>query len=247
MEHGVQLSMRRRAVIGTSAASALLLVCALLVFRHFRGAVLRPSALALKPIAPPTAWGDLCGPLLHAVRDFNTHAVENGAGLSADEVAIYKAVLQSWQSNSTALLSLSNRTIPLDTRFPDISDCACLTGIGVQNLMSASRSFHRLTRDVLSASNIRLVDANSQIRTVQKNDPRNWIGTGKSVKNAVNDAFATGLFSVSEVAFDKQHRRAQVMYTFVCGSLCGSGRTWQFEKVNGVWKKTDHVCGGWIS
>jgi len=113
--------------------------------------------------------------------------------------------------------------------------------------MSASRSFHRLTRDVLSASNIRLVDANSQIRTVQKNDPRNWIGRGKSVKNAVNDAFATGLFSVSEVAFDKQHRRALVMYTFVCGSLCGSGRTWQFEKVNGVWKKTDHVCGGWIS
>jgi len=117
----------------------------------------------------------------------------------------------------------------------------------VQSLVSASHSFHTLTRDVFPERNIRLVNANKQVTTIQNNDPNNWIGRGKSVESAVNDAFATGLFSMSEIAFDREHRRALVSHRFVCGSLCGSGGAWLFEKVDGVWKKTDRTCGGWIS
>jgi len=70
---------------------------------------------------------------------------------------------------------------------------------------------------------------------------------GKSVETAVHVAFSTGLFSSSEIAFDKEQRRALVGYSFVCGSLCGSGGVWLFEKVDGVWRKSEHVCGGWVS
>lgn len=237
----------RKLALGILGAGVVLFACAVGLLRHYRVSVLGPAALASKPIAPPASWADDCGRLLRAVRNYNRHAVETHAMLSADEVAIYRAVLQNW-NNTPSLLNLSDTTIALDTTSSmGISDCACLAGFDVQSLVSASHSLHRLTPDVFSASNIRLVDANRQIRTVQKNDPRNWIGTSKSVRKAVDDAFASGLFSVSEIAFDKQHRRALVMYTFVCGSLCGSGGAWLFENIEGVWKKTDHLCGGWVS
>jgi hypothetical protein len=128
-----------------------------------------------------------------------------------------------------------------------ISDCECLKDIDVESLVTASHSFHRLGRNFLSGSNIRLVDANLQMRTVHDNDPRNWIGKGDSVESVVNNAFDTGLFSLSQIAFDKQHRRALVMYSFVCGSLCGSGGAWVFENINGEWKRIEHICGGWVS
>jgi hypothetical protein len=70
---------------------------------------------------------------------------------------------------------------------------------------------------------------------------------GKSVEKAVKEAFANGLFSMSEIAFDKSHRHAVVAYRFWCGALCGNGRTLVFEKAGNEWKNTERKCGGWIS
>jgi len=70
---------------------------------------------------------------------------------------------------------------------------------------------------------------------------------GKSVEDAVRNAFATGLFSMSEIAFDKDHHHAVVSYSFWCGFLCGHGKTVVFEKVNGMWRNTNRNCGGWVS
>jgi hypothetical protein len=117
----------------------------------------------------------------------------------------------------------------------------------LQSIANAARSFRVLTGDVLGGKNIRLVDADKQAVTVQNNDPSNSLRERKSVETAVNRVFSTGLFSVSEIAFDKDHRRALVSYSFVCGSLCGSGGVWLFEKVEGAWKKSERVCGGWVS
>ena len=116
----------------------------------------------------------------------------------------------------------------------------------------ASVTVPRMTPNVDCATmaagkNIRLVDADKQAVIVRSNDPNNPIREGKSVETAVNVAFSTGLFSMSEIAFDKEQRRALVSYSFGCGSLCGSGGVWLFEKVDGVWKKSERVCGGWIS
>jgi hypothetical protein len=142
------------------------------------------------------------------------------------------------------LLNVSNRTFAIDR---DLSDCGCLKGIEPQTIVSAAHSFRILTGDVLAGKHIRLVDANKQAVIVQSNDPSNSIREGKTAETAVNEAFSTGLFSMSEIAFDKEHRRALVSYSFWCGLLCGSGSVWLFEKVDGVWKKSDRVCGGWVS
>jgi hypothetical protein len=83
--------------------------------------------------------------------------------------------------------------------------------------------------------------------TFRGNDPIHSIHEGKSIETAVRRAFSTGIFSVSEIAFDKEHRRALLGYRFACGSLCGSGGALLFEKVAGVWKKSDSNCGGWVS
>ncbi len=122
-----------------------------------------------------------------------------------------------------------------------------MKGIEPQAIASAAHSFRILTGYVLGGKNVRLVDADKQAAIVQSNDPSNSIREGKSVETAVNRAFSTGLFSMSEIAFDNEQRRALVSYSFVCGSLCGSGGVWLFEKVDGVWKKSERVCGGWIS
>ncbi len=114
-------------------------------------------------------------------------------------------------------------------------------------MANAAHSFHTLTRDVLGGKNIRLVDANKQAVIVQSNDPSKPIRESEPIETAVNGAFLTGLFSMSEIAFDKEHRRALVSYSFVCGSLCGSGGVWMFEKIDGLWKKSERVCGGWVS
>jgi hypothetical protein len=92
-----------------------------------------------------------------------------------------------------------------------------------------------------------LVDPKRQARIVHSNDPSTTIEKGKSVENAVGSAFATGLFSMSEIAFDKEHRIAVVSYTFWCGSLCANGATIVFEKINDVWKSANHDCVRWVS
>jgi hypothetical protein len=231
-----------------AVATMLLLACALFFLRHFHSSVLSPGALASKPIRPPASWADDCSRLLRAVSGSDRHLSENTTILSSDEAAIYKIVLQSWQSKNGKPLNVSDKTIPIDaTSSMGISDCECLQDIDVKSLVTASHSFHRLTRNSLSGRKIRLVDPDLQMRTVHDNDPRNWSGKGNSVKSAVNNAFDAGLFSLSEIAFDKQHRRALVMYSFVCGSLCGSGGAWLLENVNGEWKRVEHLCGGWVS
>jgi hypothetical protein len=60
-------------------------------------------------------------------------------------------------------------------------------------------------------------------------------------------AFSSGLFSMSEIAFDKEHHFAAVRYSFWCGPLCGHGRTLVFENVNGEWRNANRNCGYWIS
>lgn len=237
--------MGQRTVVGISVIAVLGLVVAIPVEKRFHLSVLTPSELAPKRLAPPTPPDDSCAQVQRDLaRSSHNKPVRNANPFSADEVAIYRGVLEQWNSNSHGLLNVSDRTFPLDR---DISECSCLKGIEPQSVVSAAHSFRILTGDVLAGKNVRLVDADKQAVIVHNNDPNNSIRDGKSVETAVNVAFSSGLFSVSEIAFDKDKRHALVSYSFVCGELCGSGGVWLFEKVDGVWTRSEHVCGGWIS
>jgi hypothetical protein len=117
----------------------------------------------------------------------------------------------------------------------------------VDDLSTRWHSFHELTPDVLPSKNMTLVDPKRQAKIVRNNDPSTTIQQGKPVHSAVEKAFSTGLFSLSEIAFDKSHHYAIVSFGFWCGSLCGHGSTLIFENVSGQWKRTDRNCGGWVS
>jgi hypothetical protein len=168
--------------------------------------------------------------------------------LDADEIAIYTTVVQKWMSDQPESLNVSNRTLPLEvtSHSTALIDCACDSGISAEILLKASLSFHRLNPAILPR-NVRLVDPRKQGASVRANDPQNTTEQGKSVEGAVANAFANGLFSLSEIAFDSEHKHALVRFSFVCGSLCGSGETALFEKVGGQWKRTERRCGGWVS
>ena len=190
----------------------------------------------------------LCSPFTALTADKPTKAM---TPLSADEVAVYRAVLlqQYGGSADSSPLNVSIRTYPLDPESPmsSLKGPDCLKGIQLENLSVVAHSFHELPRDVLTGKGMTLVDPKKHSKIVRSNDPSKTIPKGKSVENAVADAFASGLFSMSEIAFDKERHYAVVSYSFVCGGLCGSGSTIVFEKVNGEWKNARRNCGGWIS
>jgi len=174
-------------------------------------------------------------------------AIKNTIPLGVDEIAIYRAVLGRRLSQGWTSLNVSVTTYPLDATSTGLSNCQCLQGISLESLSPAFRSFHNLTREVLPGKNVRLVDRNRQAATVRANDPDRTMRRGKTVEDAVRDAFETGLFSMSEIAFDREHHYAVVSYGYWCGALCGSGATLVFEKIGGQWKRTDRECGSWIS
>lgn len=250
--------MKRGTILAVTAVIALV-AAFLVVSRHYGLSSLDPSDLTRhqkpqKPPEPPEPPQD-CGEIRRAV-GLSTASIASGKEkatkvtrpLDADEVAIYKAVIQQWNSNVQAALNVSAETFSLDTTFPsETSECGCWAGFSAENLLKASHSFHILTENDLPKNGVRLVHFREQYATVAQNDPGVAIPNGRSVEDAVDTAFANGLFSMSEVVFDKDHHRALVSYAFNCGVLCGSGSTWILEKVDGQWKKTDRACGGWVS
>jgi hypothetical protein len=94
---------------------------------------------------------------------------------------------------------------------------------------------------------MRFVVPGEQLRKIRENDPEKTMDRGISAHEAVTNAFRNGLFSLSEIAFDSEHRRALVSYRFWCGMLCGSGRTVVLEKIGNEWRRTKLECGGWVS
>jgi hypothetical protein len=177
----------------------------------------------------------------------NDKPVKSASPLSADELAIYNAVLRQYSEGNDIALNVSQTTYPLDSSSP-MSDLSadCLQGIQL-DLAAVSHTFHKLSHDVLPGPKMKLVDPKKQTKAVRSNDPGKTIRNGKPVKDAVENAFFTGLFSMSEIAFDKEHRFAVVSYSFYCGELCGHGATLVFEKINGEWRKTGRHCANWIS
>lgn len=171
--------------------------------------------------------------------------VRGGLSLSADEIAVYRAVLGDAIRRGWKHLNISASTGPLSER--DFEACDCFDGIDLENLPAAFHTSHDLIDIVLPTKGMRLVDPRRQSSVVYANDPGQNIGDRKSVKDAVNAAFSTGLFSMSEIAFDQEHRHAVVSYSFWCGMLCGNGATFIFERIGDQWRRSNRDCGSWIS
>ncbi|HEY5029734.1 MAG TPA: hypothetical protein VIK39_15105 [Candidatus Angelobacter sp.] len=174
--------------------------------------------------------------------------------LTADQVAVYRAVLADYNKGENSALNLANKTEPF--RLNDFQDAkSCLKSANIQLAATHPSVVHRLSGAIALGPKMVFVDPDKQNETVKKNDPGNLIRSAiddhqtlsdNELEKSVKQAFATGLFTFSEIAFNRQHTRAALWYSFSCGGLCGHGNTVVLKKVNGKWKMS-RTCGGWIA
>jgi hypothetical protein len=145
---------------------------------------------------------------------------------------------------STFNLSIQTRT--LESSGP-LGDEDCAKGLDLEPAQPAVIHLFR-AQDLLQlgSTKIVLVDPERQRKQVRENDPGRTIKEGRSVADAVNNGFAHGLVTLSEIRFTKDHKLAIVSYGFFCGSLCGNGGTVVLEKTDAGWRRKTR-CGEWIS
>jgi len=166
--------------------------------------------------------------------------------LTAEQLAVYRAMLVSWFQGEKAKVNLAVITDPIDSTGGS-SDKACLKGLSL-NTVSAGL-VHRIRQQDLAQLGpfeFHLVEPKAGQSEVSENDPGKAIRKGAPVDDAVKNGFAHGLLTVGEIQFDVTHTHALVSFSFVCGGLCGNGTTLLMEKRDGVWKKKAQ-CGGWVS
>jgi hypothetical protein len=169
--------------------------------------------------------------------------------LTAEQVAVYRAVLADYlKDGDDRSLNIANKTEPLDPS-------GCIDGRKQTAPSRVLLEIHTLDPSVILGFKVVLVDPDKQTALVKENDPGKLIKkvidqheevSDKQLEDSVDRAFSTGLFTLSEIAFDKEHRRAVVAYSFVCGGLCGHGNTLVLTKVKDKWK-IKKTCDGWIS
>jgi hypothetical protein len=164
---------------------------------------------------------------------------------------VYRTFLQSYDNGSHTVVNLANKTIGLDlpdTGNPLMSNPPeCLKGIKLEDTQAAASIVHILDESLAVKGRVLLVDPKQQSDKIKANDPSKSMREGKSAEHAVTRAFASGLLTLSEIAFDKDHHWAVLNFSFSCGRLCGHGGTLVLEKTDGEWKITKRECAAWIS
>jgi hypothetical protein len=172
------------------------------------------------------------------------------APLTSEQIAVYRAVLGDYLKGSDRVLNLANTTEPLGE-----TDTACVRGLDAGVAKGSASIVHRIAPSFVADTKIVLVDSDRQQAKSKENDPQNLMRkaiddhqkiTDAQLDQSIKSAFDTGLFTLSEIAFDGEHRRAAVSYSFVCGGLCGNGNTLVLKKVGHSWKVLKR-CGGWVS
>ncbi|MBZ5524508.1 MAG: hypothetical protein LAP21_19895 [Acidobacteriia bacterium] len=172
--------------------------------------------------------------------------------LTAEQVQIYRVVLEQYVRDSDASLNIAIQTQAFDLTgfFVGLKASeGCLKGIELKNLKETASTVHKVDARVLMGKKMVLVDPKKQTALVAKYDPGSSTRLGKPVEDAVNEAFQAGLFTLSEIAFDKKHEWAVLSYSFYCGMLCGHGSTVVLKKDTDTqeWKITSRHCSDWIS
>ena len=172
------------------------------------------------------------------------------APLTSKQLAIYRVVLVKYLKGSGRVLNLANITEPFDE-----PDTACVPGLDSRVAKRSASTVHRIASSFVAGTKITLVDSSRQQATIKESDPQNLMRkalddhqkiTDEQLDQSVKSAFDTGLFTLSEIAFDREHRRAVLSYSFVCGRLCGNGNTLVLRKVGHNWKVLKRR-GGWVS
>ena len=168
--------------------------------------------------------------------------------LSPDKIAIYRIILAKYSKDFRGRISLADTTDALDPSSEDLS--GCMRNMEQKDIKSQTAVVHRLPESLVAHLPFVLVNPHVQAEQVKRNDPQNLVRQGNATKDqigkAVDEAFRTGLFTLSEIVFDADHRHAVMSYSFWCGRLCGNGALLRFNKVGNNWKIAKR-CVDWVS
>ena len=165
--------------------------------------------------------------------------------LTAEQLAVYHALISQWMGKDKRPVNLANQTDPqggMDAK----EDKDCGEGLELEPLAATVHHIRPEDAEQIAPGIFRLIDPDSGSDEVKKNDPENSIRNGGSVDSAVENGFAHGLFSLGEIRFDKSHTHAIVLFSFVCGGLCGHGATLVMKKTTNGWERSSD-CENWIS
>ena len=163
--------------------------------------------------------------------------------------AVYRAFLESYLGHG-GHANVSSKTMSADISAGDVAQC--MPNVRIQGLDGLHTGGRDLGESLGGMSRVRLVDASAQEAEIERNDPSRPIAPGSSsgsVDDAVSRAFASGLLSLSDIAFDQEHRHAVLQMTFECGQTCGQSMVVALEKSSaGKWRVSNRQCGGgWLS
>jgi len=195
----------------------------------------------------------LCTTLGAAQTSEKPHLNISAEALTAEQVAIYQLLLSDLLKEYEDGFNLANRTEA--KRLGPSSSQGCGNGIEYPPGEGPAGVVHRIDSKLVQSFKITLVDPESQQQIIKDGDPQKVVlkaieegkkVSDKEVEEAVKAAFTHGMLWLSEIAFDKDHHQAVVSYSFVCGSLCGDGKTLLFESTDGKWKRAE-VCSQWVS
>jgi hypothetical protein len=172
--------------------------------------------------------------------------------LAVDQIAVYRAVIEYYLvQDPKVTLSLANRTEPLQSS-GYFSAGSCGEGFDLEVMRPPVG--HKIGPEAVRNLKVTLVDPDIQKKRIA-DGYRQFLAlaaghgqdkpTDQELKVARKKELENYLFTLSEVAFDKHHRRAVVAYSYLCGGSCGHGGPLLLEKVAGEWmvRKT---CGGWF-
>lgn len=168
--------------------------------------------------------------------------------LTTEQIAVYHTVLENHTN-----LNLADTTQPIE---PFLSlDHDCKKEINWARASVSQSSVHRLPEAIAHGLNMFLVNTEEQKKKVEQSDPQKLIKSAidghqdisdNQLETSVKTAFDRGLFTLSEIVFDRRRTQALVGYSFMCGELCGSGGILLLQKRGVEWKVKKH-CGGWVS
>ena len=168
------------------------------------------------------------------------------ARFTDEQVAVYRDFLKSWMGDEIQTVNLAIETVPIAREgYNGIGDC--LKGFEAEEMPpNVVHRFIALDAWKIGGAKVRLVVGDVQRDDVNQNDPSQSIGKGMPIESAVRNGFNHGLFTFSEIQFDKKHEHAILTYSFICGRLCGNGGSVVLTKTDGVWKVTGR-CHDWIA
>jgi hypothetical protein len=171
------------------------------------------------------------------------------APLTTDQIAIYRTFLENY-GLAPAPLHVANRTeaLPIDESddsSEDDPDGPCVKDVKKLKLVNqkeAGAIVHMLDPSLAIKGRIILVDPDAQGIQIKANDPSKTMKEGKTSDEAVNQASATGLLTMSEIVFDQHHRAALMSFSFWCGRTCGHAGVYLFKKSGKKWKMSKYPC-----